>query len=99
MITRYLTSVTVTFSPFSRTAKTARLFLALLPSNARQSGVKVTTNVIPLPKEGKVESWVGVTFKDGKEIKLETSKMGIKDLVEEMDRHSRLLARKEELAG
>lgn len=41
----------------------------------------------------------GVAVEDGREIKLETSKMGIKDLVEEMDRHSRLLARKEELAG
>lgn len=36
---------------------------------------------------------------DGKNIKLETSKMGIKDLVEEMDRHSRLLGRKEDLQG
>jgi len=36
---------------------------------------------------------------DGKEIKFETSTMGIKDLVEEVDRHSRLLARKDELAG
>ncbi|KAF8430304.1 hypothetical protein EV426DRAFT_13180 [Tirmania nivea] len=106
MITRYFTSVTATFSPFSRTGKTARLFLSLLPSNARQMGVKVVTNVIHIPpkmlkgKEGKgPESWVGVTFKDGKEIKLETSNMGIKDLVEEVDRHSRLLARKDELAG
>ena len=36
---------------------------------------------------------------DGKEIKLDTTKMTVKDLVEEMDRHSRMLGRKEELAG
>ena len=36
---------------------------------------------------------------DAKEIKLDTSQMSINDLVEEMDRHSRMLSRKEELVG
>jgi len=66
MITRYLTSVTASFSPFSRSGKTARLFLSLLPSNARQMGVKVVTNIVPLPPKGVKgpESWVGVTFSE-----------------------------------
>ncbi|RPB26384.1 hypothetical protein L211DRAFT_835753 [Terfezia boudieri ATCC MYA-4762] len=66
-------------------------------------GVKVVTNIVPLPPKGvkgqEPESWVGVTFKDGKEMKLNTSTILIQDLVEEVDRHSRLLARKDELAG
>ena len=32
-------------------------------------------------------------------MKMETSKLGIKEVVEEVDRHSRMLARKDELAG
>lgn len=36
---------------------------------------------------------------DGKEMKLDTEKLGIKGTQEEVDRHSRILARQEELAG
>jgi large subunit ribosomal protein L53 len=36
---------------------------------------------------------------DGKEMKLDLDKMRITEVVEEVDRHSRLLARKEELLG
>ena len=36
---------------------------------------------------------------DGKELKLELEKMRITEVMEEVDRHSRLLARKEELSG
>ena len=38
MLTKYLTNVTATFSPFNaRSGKTARNFLALLPPNARST--------------------------------------------------------------
>lgn len=40
----------------------------------------------------------GIT-EDGKEVKLDTSKMGISDVVEECDRHSRTLQRKDALTG
>jgi large subunit ribosomal protein L53 len=36
---------------------------------------------------------------DGKEMKLDAEKLGIKSIVEEIDRHSRSLARKEDLGG
>ena len=36
---------------------------------------------------------------DQKEIKLDLSKVRIKDIAEEVERHSRKLARQEELAG
>ena len=36
---------------------------------------------------------------DGKEMMLDLDKMKIKDIQEEVNRHSRLLSRKEELAG
>ena len=38
MLTKYLTSVSTAFSPFSaKSGKTARNFLALLPPNARKT--------------------------------------------------------------
>lgn len=38
MLTKYLTGITTTFSPFNpRSGKTARNFLALLPPNARST--------------------------------------------------------------
>jgi large subunit ribosomal protein L53 len=48
MLTKYLTSVTTTFSPFNpRSGKTARNFLALLPPNARST---MAINITMLPK-------------------------------------------------
>ena len=38
-------------------------------------------------------------IEDGKEMKLDAEKLGIKGVVEEVDRHSRILARQEELNG
>lgn len=48
MITKFLTSVTTSFSPFNaRSGKTARTFLALLPPNARKT---MAVNVTMLPR-------------------------------------------------
>jgi len=97
MITRYFTSTTISFNPFVRGGRTARIFASLLPPDARATGVKVTTTV--LPRDSKVGGRVEVVFKDGKEVKLDTTKMTIADVVEQMDRHSRGLERADELAG
>ena len=48
MITRFLTSVKTTFSPFNpRSGKTARSFLSLLPPNARSNGMKIEVKMLP----------------------------------------------------
>ena len=47
MITRFLTDVRVKFNPFSPRAKPARLFLSLIPPNARSEGMKVETKMLP----------------------------------------------------
>jgi len=52
-----------------------------------------------LPRESKEPASLAVKFKDGKEMKLDLSNMRITQVVEEVDRHSRSLARKDELAG
>jgi len=71
--------------------------MSLLPPDARQSGMKIDMKV--LDRNSKVGGKVDVVFKDGKKINLDTSKMSINNVVEEMDRHSRMLARAEELSG
>ncbi|KAH8815122.1 mitochondrial ribosomal protein L44 [Xylogone sp. PMI_703] len=96
MITRFMTEVSTVFNPFSPKAKTARLFLSFLPANAR-STMKIETKL--LPRASKERSFVNVKFKDGKEMKLDAEKLGIKGVVEELDRHSRTLGRQEELSG
>jgi hypothetical protein len=40
-----------------------------------------------------------VLAEDGKQMKLDAEKLGIKGVVEEVDRHSRFLSRQEELNG
>jgi len=46
MITRFITEVKTTFNPFSPRAKPARLFLTLLPPNARANGMAISTQLL-----------------------------------------------------
>jgi hypothetical protein len=57
MITRFLTGVTTIFNPFSPRAKTARIFLALFPPNARQT-VKIDTKMLPRLSRERSSIWV-----------------------------------------
>ncbi|OAL07304.1 hypothetical protein IQ06DRAFT_372301 [Phaeosphaeriaceae sp. SRC1lsM3a] len=97
MITRFLTDVRVTFNPFSLRSKPARLFLSLIPPNARSDGMKIESKM--LPRTSKEPASLALKFKDGKEMNLNLDKMRIPEVMEEVDRHSRQLARKEELNG
>lgn len=98
MLTKYITAVRTTFSPFNaRSGKTARNFLALLPPNARST---MSIDVKVLGKNASAQpASLALKFKDGKEMQLDLEKMKIKDIQEEVDRHSRVLRRQEELAG
>lgn len=46
MITKFMTEVSTKFNPFSPAARSARLFLSLLPPNARQT-IAVKTTLLP----------------------------------------------------
>ena len=98
MLTKYITAVRTSFSPFNaRSGKTARNFLALLPPNARST---MAIDVKMLRKSARAQpASLALKFKDGKEMQLDLEKMKIKDIQEEVDRHSRVLRRQEELAG
>ncbi|EFX01751.1 mitochondrial ribosomal protein l44 [Grosmannia clavigera kw1407] len=96
MITHFLTDVNTRFNPFSPRAKAARLFLSLLPPRARQQGLNVTTQL--LARTSTEPSLLHVRFKDGKEMQLDCEAMGIKRVVEEVDRHSRALQKQADLA-
>lgn len=47
MIARFLTNVRVQFNPFSVRAKPARLFLSLIPPDARSNGMVIETKMLP----------------------------------------------------
>lgn len=115
MLTKYLTAITAAFSPFNaKSGKTARNFLALLPPNARSSmaiDVKmfgkhdVTKPAVLKIKFSRFNVWpsrccvANELIEDGKEMDIDLDKMKIRDVQAEVDRHSRKLLRKEELAG
>ncbi|OAL37500.1 hypothetical protein AYO20_03349 [Fonsecaea nubica] len=109
MITTYLTSLKARFNPFSASSKIPRLFLTLLPADAHKT-LKISSTA--LPRSSSEPSTLELGFKDGKVVKYSwgaearaSSKKGfgekvtLTDIVEEVDRHARVLARKEELAG
>ncbi|OLN88719.1 54S ribosomal protein L44, mitochondrial [Colletotrichum chlorophyti] len=95
MITKFMTEITTKFNPFSPSAKSARLFLSFIPPTARQSGM--TINTVLLPRNSTQAPSLVVKFKDGKEMNLEPEKMSIKNLIEEVDRHSRGLQKQADL--
>ncbi|KAK4240921.1 39S ribosomal protein L53/MRP-L53-domain-containing protein [Achaetomium macrosporum] len=96
MITRFITDVTTRFNPFSPRAKSARLFLSFLPPSARAQGMNINAQL--LPRHSTEPSTLSVKFKDGKEMNLDPETMGIKSIIEEVDRHSRMLQKEADLA-
>ncbi|EXJ87067.1 hypothetical protein A1O3_04025 [Capronia epimyces CBS 606.96] len=110
MITTYVTSLKVAFNPFLATSKVPRLFLTLLPPEAHKT-IKITT--AQFPRTSTASALLELGFKDGKTMKYtweiesssaedkttKTKKVGLNDIVEEVNRHARGLARKEELTG
>ncbi|SPO00950.1 probable ribosomal protein YmL44, mitochondrial [Cephalotrichum gorgonifer] len=95
MMTKFLTEVTTKFNPFSPNARSARLFLSLLPPDARNT-IAVKTTL--LPQRSTEPSSLSVKFKDGMEMKLDCEKLPIKSLAEEVDRHSRKLQKAADLS-
>ncbi|KAF2719959.1 hypothetical protein K431DRAFT_304770 [Polychaeton citri CBS 116435] len=99
MLTKYITTVTTSFSPFNpRSGKTARTFLAMLPPNARADGMTIDVKLLPRAQMN-LPATLGLKFKDGKELKLDLEKLKIREIQNEVDRHSRTLKRKEDLTG
>ncbi|PHH76359.1 hypothetical protein CDD83_4264 [Cordyceps sp. RAO-2017] len=96
MITKFMTEITTKFNPFSTCSKPARLFLTYLPPNIRSRGTTVTTTV--LPRHSQETSSVAVKFKDGKQLSFSCEKITIKGIIEEVDRHSRLLQKAVDLS-
>ncbi|KAK3077569.1 hypothetical protein LTS18_009888 [Coniosporium uncinatum] len=119
MITKFLTSITTTFSPFALpSGRTARHFLAQLPPNAR-STMKISVKMLPREaatataatasavagqqqqqqQQQRQKASLQITFKDGRTLDLDLDKVGIKEVQEEVNRHSRVLGRQEELSS
>ncbi|MCJ1272500.1 39S ribosomal protein L44, mitochondrial [Puttea exsequens] len=59
--------------------------------------MKVNTAI--LGRDSEEHSFIKLKFKDGKEMELDTEKLKINDVIEEVNRHSRMLNRVAELAG
>ena len=95
MITRFITEVNTKFNPFSTRSRATRLFLSSLPPSARANGMQINTKL--LPRTSTEPASLHVKFKDGKEMNLDGEKLGIKGIVEEVDRHSRALQKQVDL--
>jgi len=56
-------------------------------------------SVAQLPRESAEAGSLNLTFKDGKEMSFDPETFKIKEVVAEVDRHSRMLARKADLTS
>ncbi|RYP21823.1 hypothetical protein DL765_002048 [Monosporascus sp. GIB2] len=95
MITRFITEVNTKFNPFSARSRATRLFLSSLPPNARANGMQINTKL--LPRTSTEPASLHVKFRDGKEMNLDGERLGIKGIIEEVDRHSRALQKQADL--
>lgn len=113
MRTTYLTSLNTSFNPFSPTSHVPRLFLQLLPAKAHRD-IKISQSVLPRssPQPAQLElgfkdgkkmkfSWVeqAKARTAGAEQQKAEKQVQLSDIVEEVERHARVLGRKEELSG
>lgn len=118
MRTTYITSLTTSFNPFSRSSHVPRLFLQLLPVKAHKE-IKITQTV--LPRSSTQPATLELGLKDGQTLKYswtERAKQSaaidkdagarsqkqeastpLADIIAEVNRHARILGRKEELQG
>lgn len=113
MKTTYLTTLTSSFNPFSRTAVVPRLILSLLKPDAHKT---IAIKSTQLPRTSSQPASLVLGFKDGKTLKYswaenevgksptadgskQQKSVKLQDIVEEVERHTRILGRKEELAG
>ncbi|KAJ6031182.1 hypothetical protein N7540_001914 [Penicillium herquei] len=98
-----ITTFRTTFNPFSQASRPCRLFLSLLrtPNTVAGSPTHIDIKVTQLPRNSTQEPVMTVGFKGGKEIVLEVGKRGMKigDVVEEVSRVGRALAREASLKG
>ncbi|ODV80035.1 uncharacterized protein CANTADRAFT_225516 [Suhomyces tanzawaensis NRRL Y-17324] len=85
MITKYFTNVVVKFDPFTAGGRSARLFLARVPSSAKISCKVLTKTSTDKPS-------IEVTFRDKNVMKADPVNMNITELREYFDTHSRKLA-------
>lgn len=115
MKTTYLTSLSTTLCPFSRHGKTPRLILSLLPPQARtRIAIKTTLLPRSVGagspatlemgfKDGKKMRWEWRPMVEEAGVeerrRQREEEARVKDVVGEVERHHRELARKEELAG
>ncbi len=77
-----------------------KIDMKVLDRNSKVGGkVDVVFSMSPIWKRGVLGLTTNRFLEDGKKINMDTSKMSINNVVEEMDRHSRMLARAEELSG
>ena len=60
MISTFITSVSAKFNPFARAQRMPRIFLSMLPPNARSSGMKIS--VAQLPRESAEAGSLNLTF-------------------------------------
>lgn len=85
------------FNPFiSTTARTPRLFLAAIPPRQRLTGTKIQYEIIDssTPADRK-HPLIRVTYKDKKEMEVDTSNMTFQEVSNFFDGHSRKLRIKE----
>ena len=111
MITTYITSLKTAFNPFQATSKVPRLFLNLLPAEAHKS-IKISAKQFPRTstapavlelglKDGKTlkYSWDADALKSTASTQQKVKRTSLQDIVEEVNRHARVLDRKAELSG
>ncbi|GAW12262.1 hypothetical protein ANO14919_016250 [Xylariales sp. No.14919] len=94
MITRFITEVNTRFNPFSVRSRATRLFLSYLPPNAR---TQMQINTTLIPRTSTEPNILRIKFKDGREMNLDGETLGIKGIIEEVDRHSRALQKQADL--
>ncbi|KAI8894802.1 hypothetical protein BC833DRAFT_603572 [Globomyces pollinis-pini] len=95
---KFITKVTVGFSPLVRKSKSARTFISRLWT--KKNALENPKFVLDVQVNDNIKSpFVQVLFADKKEMKFDTSTIGVDELVADIKRYSKRLQLQEDIAN
>ncbi|KAI8867253.1 hypothetical protein GQ42DRAFT_164277 [Ramicandelaber brevisporus] len=96
---KHIKSVKVWFAPFSRRSQSVRVFLQRIQTTPNLTINPSCKIIVEQLADALATPRVQVEYNDGKVIALRTDKLGFEDIIERVDKHSRVLQENEDNEG
>ncbi|KAI1310806.1 39S ribosomal protein L44, mitochondrial [Mortierella claussenii] len=98
-MSKFLTHIKVSMSPFAPSAKTAKIFLSRIVTNDAMAANPALSIITDSHADTSKPATIHITFKDGKILDLKAEDMNINDVLRQVGKHARKLQEKEDASS